>query len=276
MAQTITLAYNGTGNTHHRVLASAISGYMCYLAIQPTTKLLGVILGQPFQSSGVVIADNTWVALACTIDGYTVTLYANGSRVASFTSTIPLSSCPVDRIGNLDSTHIVITSGLAPSLTLTPSLTLAPSSGTRDTQGNANGTIDEVQRYNRVLPDYEIAAIAKTSTLYESIPNYPLADGYNDSPLDNIISTNMSAGPIKSRLRSTVAPRYIDAQYYLDINQKQIHEQFYQSTGGVNSFYWTTPDTGEVLTVRFKPGARPRYQVEGLGYRVFDTFEVIQ
>jgi len=282
MPQTITLAYNGAANGHYRVLASfpTLFSERCHLVINPS-GYLGAIIDSTmapasFLSTGFFVVDNTWLAVAATLSGTTLGIFAGGTRRGTFAVASNLEAYPVTRIGNLVANRLILAlTGLAPSATLAPSTGLAPADNAWETNAAANGTIDEVQRYNVVLGDSEIARIAQTSTLYKALPEFPLSDGYDDSLRDNIIRSDMATGPAKIRLRSTSAPRLINVQYHLDTAQKQILEQFYLSLGGVNPFYWTTPDTGETLTVRFKQGQRPQYPIEGLGSRAMFSLEVV-
>lgn len=282
MPQTITLAYNGAANGHYRVLASFPTRFSerCHLVINPSGYLGAIIdstmAPDSFLSTGFVVVDNTWLAMAATLSGTTLGIFAGGTRRGTFAVASNLEAYPVTRIGNLVANRLILAlTGLAPSATLAPSTGLAPSDNVWETNAAANGTIDEVQRYNVVLSDSEIARIAQTSTLYSPLPEFPLSDGYSDLPSDNVLATAMATGPIKIRLRSTAAPRIINVQYILSVFQKQILEQFYLLLGGVNPFYWTTPDSGEVLTVRFKAGSRPQYQIDGINFRASFTLEVV-
>lgn len=86
-----------------------------------------------------------------------------------------------------------------------------------------------------------------------SLPPTPLAAGYADTPPDNVLRTQMDAGPAKLRRRTTAAVRPLVAPLLLTSAQVATLDTFYSSTleDGALAFDWTHPRTGAAISCRF-------------------------
>lgn len=92
-----------------------------------------------------------------------------------------------------------------------------------------------------------------------TLPQTPMMRGYNESPGDNVIRTNMDVGPPKVRRRSTSAPRPLSLVIRCTTAQIDLLDGFY--TGdcreGSLPFDWKHPRTGAATTYMW--GAPPAY-----------------
>lgn len=279
MAQTVVMAYKGTNNNKIRVLASHVSSAFVYIGISETGAL-GYRLSGLFIPSSAVLVDNVWYSLAFTINGANLSIYVNGSLILTATHTAVLPDA--DRIGNLSPYAVPTTNGFAPradgnSLSAPhadgDSRSTPKSEGGYDTS-SANGVVDELQEYDAVLPDYALAEIASTHTLLNPLPSFPLGNSFNESAQEGVIRTTMDTGYPKIRTRFSATLRYITCQYFLNANQRQILDQYYDSLGGSLSFYWTNPDTAVIETVRF--AKKPTYQLtNGIFYIASVSLEAL-
>ncbi len=86
-----------------------------------------------------------------------------------------------------------------------------------------------------------------------SLPQRPLAQGFNERAPDTAIRTQMEAGPPKVRRRFTAGIRTMDMQLRVDADQVATLDTFYDATlaGGTLRFDWLHPRTGGALTYRF-------------------------
>ncbi|MCW5699969.1 MAG: hypothetical protein KIT00_09020 [Rhodospirillales bacterium] len=86
-----------------------------------------------------------------------------------------------------------------------------------------------------------------------SLPQRPLAQGFNEQAPNSVIRTQMEAGPPKVRRRFTAGKRTIDMQLRLNADQVETLDAFHDSSlqGGALSFDWVHPRTGAAATYRF-------------------------
>ena len=93
-----------------------------------------------------------------------------------------------------------------------------------------------------------------------SLPQYALADSYQESPRDILVRTPMDAGPEKRRPRYSAKP--IDVSFALLMSSAQIDtfETFFEDTlnWGTDSFDWIHQRTLVAVTYEF--ASRPSYQ----------------
>jgi len=85
-----------------------------------------------------------------------------------------------------------------------------------------------------------------------TLPQEPLAQGFNERAPDTVIRSAMEAGPPKVRRRFTAGIRLIDCQVRLTPAQVETLDSFFDSTiaGGALSFDWKHPRTGAAVTYR--------------------------
>ena len=136
-----------------------------------------------------------------------------------------------------------------------------------------SGIAEGFRMYDPTLALDTPMSIYSRPSLYEALPAYPDATGLSSQPMDGTIRTSMDSGPAKLRRRFTATPDVWAMQYTLSTIQKQILDQFYADQGGVNSFSWTKPDTGETVAARFK--GRPAYQASGLLWTASVNLEIM-
>lgn len=109
-----------------------------------------------------------------------------------------------------------------------------------------------------------------------TLPSAPLVDGYRESIPETAIRTTMEQGPAKLRRRTTAQARTLGLEYIMSAEQVTALETFFISTlsGGVLSFTFTHPRTGNSVSCRFKKP--PQYTAHnGLFYHVAIELEVL-
>ncbi|MBK8909231.1 MAG: hypothetical protein IPM60_15525 [Rhodospirillales bacterium] len=86
-----------------------------------------------------------------------------------------------------------------------------------------------------------------------SLPQRPLAQGFNEQARETAIRTQMEAGPPKVRRRFTAGIRTMGMQLRLTADQVATLDAFYDTTvaGGTLPFDWVHPRTGVAATYRF-------------------------
>jgi hypothetical protein len=86
-----------------------------------------------------------------------------------------------------------------------------------------------------------------------SLPQRPLAQGYNEQAPNTVIRTQMEAGPPKVRRRFTAGIRILGLQLQLTAEQVETLDGFHDATlqGGALAFDWVHPRTGLAMTCRF-------------------------
>jgi hypothetical protein len=99
-----------------------------------------------------------------------------------------------------------------------------------------------------------------------SLPQYVLQQGYNEQLSDNLVETQMDAGPGKTRRRFTATVKQFGVTLEMDATQAATFEAFYETTlkQGSIPFDWVHPRTRAALTFKFKKPA-PRVSVRGGG-----------
>lgn len=73
-----------------------------------------------------------------------------------------------------------------------------------------------------------------------SLPQYPLVQGYQDTPGRAVIVSDFDVGPKRQRKRSSAAMRKVTATYPLKPSQKADWDSFYELALG-RSFWWPDP-----------------------------------
>lgn len=95
-----------------------------------------------------------------------------------------------------------------------------------------------------------------------SLPQYVLESGYNEKTQDQMIETQMEAGPVKVRRRYTKPIVVINCSMMMTAAQAVTFETFWQVTtaGGTIKFDWVHPRTRASKTMRFRnpaPSMKP-------------------
>jgi len=109
------------------------------------------------------------------------------------------------------------------------------------------------------------------------LPFFDELDGWSQSaPVEAVIRTEMSAGPVKTRRRFTAAPRRMTGRIpYLTAAELATFESFYAVDLAMGALSLTAahPVTEAVETFRFVDG----YEVtpRGLGFTVTATLEIL-
>ncbi len=99
-----------------------------------------------------------------------------------------------------------------------------------------------------------------------SLPAYPLIDGFHETVPKTVIRTEMEQGPAKVRLRTTAAVRVMSVHYLMNKSQIETLETFYLATlqGGAIAFDFTHPRNDGLVSCRFiKP---PEYSTSNGNY----------
>ena len=95
-----------------------------------------------------------------------------------------------------------------------------------------------------------------------TLPQFVSVEGFQETPPDLLLRTQMDAGPPKVRRRFTAGVRGFKATVRLTQAQVQVLDAFFVGTlaGGALSFDWTHPRTGVNSSFRM---SRPAYSSEG-------------
>jgi hypothetical protein len=107
-----------------------------------------------------------------------------------------------------------------------------------------------------------------------SLPDYVLAEGYQESAADNAIRSEMDVGPSKTRRRTTGAPIPIAARLRLTLAQRADLLAFFHTdtADGSLSFDWVHPVTRAAAAMRFlKP---PVFTPAARGQRYYASLEL--
>ena len=100
-----------------------------------------------------------------------------------------------------------------------------------------------------------------------SLPDNLLVDGYQETPPDLLIRTEMEEGPGKIRRWGTGNVREITGELILDLSEVDTLDDFYLNTlkGGALRFNWNDPRSGDSVEMRFRE--QPEYS--GLSGNIF-------
>jgi hypothetical protein len=94
-----------------------------------------------------------------------------------------------------------------------------------------------------------------------SLPQAPIADGYQEQQGDSLLRTPMDLGPAKQRPKNTGGVKPVLWTWELDGGELTAFETFFEQTleGGALAFEMTHPRTGLGITVRIvkPPVAHP-------------------
>jgi hypothetical protein len=110
-----------------------------------------------------------------------------------------------------------------------------------------------------------------------TLPQAPLAEGYQESPGETVIRTPMDVGPPKQRRANTAGVKQWTVTWELEASQVETFQTFFEETleGGALSFELPHPRIdGSAVTVRFvkPPTWRP---VSGDAWQVQAVLEVL-
>jgi hypothetical protein len=109
-----------------------------------------------------------------------------------------------------------------------------------------------------------------------TLPQAPIAEGYQESPGETVIRTPMDIGPAKQRRCYTVGIPQLTVTWELEGSEVDTFQTFFENTleGGALSFEMPHPRTGGSISVRFvKPPAWR--SVLGTGWQVQTVLEVL-
>lgn len=98
-----------------------------------------------------------------------------------------------------------------------------------------------------------------------SLPQFFLEAGYREPLEDQLIESDMDAGPAKVRRRFTTATRIISGSIAMTQAQAAVFETFFATTcaGGSLPFTWVHPRTRAPATFRFRKPLPTVQQVSG-------------
>lgn len=110
----------------------------------------------------------------------------------------------------------------------------------------------------------------------DTLPQSPLADGWEETLPDNVLRTQMEQGPPKLRRRGTAAAGTMRLQFLLDAAGCAALDTFYEETlaHGVRPFLFPHPRRGAVVACRMTQP--PEYAaLNGGFFRARLTMEVL-
>lgn len=102
------------------------------------------------------------------------------------------------------------------------------------------------------------------------MPTWPVSlpevrpGGYQETPQNQVLRSEMETGPAKTRRRFTAGTRTIPVQYQLTDAELAVFEAFFDDeiAAGALSFSWPHPRTGQTVTAKILP---PGYQIDPVG-----------
>lgn len=160
----------------YRVLACNITEDVsthAHLCIHPTTHQLGFFQNSTFTpfATDAIINDDTKYHICLMMENGLASLRLNGKLKCSGLSMFSEDTYPINKIGNYYPSEMSFKRGLAPSASLVPSAgtlpigdpnyhpRLAPSNTILSNTTHANGWIDEVRMYDRILSADDVEGI---------------------------------------------------------------------------------------------------------------------
>lgn len=86
-----------------------------------------------------------------------------------------------------------------------------------------------------------------------TLPPRPVVDGYSRRPAANVVRTEMDAGTAQQRRATTGRPRPVSCAIVVSDTQKEIFEDFFETTLAAGSlpFDWVQFESGAAVTYRF-------------------------
>jgi hypothetical protein len=169
---TLSLWYKGSNfnSGSYRVLASNTSNKIIHLCIHPISKLLGFFQGStftPFHETLALIEDNKVYHIILLMNRESWSLVLNGEIIVEDLDVFDIHTNSIERFGGYYPEIMSFKAGLAPSTslaprghdTLHPDGALAPSNTILSLTTHANGWIDEIQIFERLITPSEIDAI---------------------------------------------------------------------------------------------------------------------
>lgn len=111
-----------------------------------------------------------------------------------------------------------------------------------------------------------------------SLPQVPLAVGYQEQPQNTVLRSSMDAGASKQRLRFTAAARYCAVAYGLDSTQLDAFLAFFDDdlVRGALEFFIPHPRTGAMVTARIVAQEPPYNLIQaGLEWNVSFKLEIL-
>ncbi|WP_396189386.1 hypothetical protein [Flavobacterium sp.] len=103
-----------------------------------------------------------------------------------------------------------------------------------------------------------------TTSIYTwpaSLPQKPLANGYNEGFQDTVIRSKVESGASKARQRYTRLRKLVDVAFQMNTAQKATFETFLSTIGGgAHAYNWPHPLTGTAQVVQMTgPVTGPKY-----------------
>lgn len=104
-----------------------------------------------------------------------------------------------------------------------------------------------------------------SNTWPSDLPDKPLREGYQETPPQTQIRTEMDTGPDKVRQRFTANVREYNVQIIIDNSQLDSFDTFYTDTtsGGAEKFDYDNPRSGTTEEFRFVVPPDPQYEALG-------------
>ncbi len=101
----------------------------------------------------------------------------------------------------------------------------------------------------------------------DSLPQAPLADGYQEQAPDLTLRTSMDTGPAKVRRRGAARPWGMQVSLYLTTEQAETLRAFVYDTlsGGALRFMWVHPRTKGAIECRLRGTGESLYTLTPLG-----------
>ncbi len=163
-SSTLSFWYKGSlaDASSYRVLACNEANDMIYLCISPLTGELGSFKAIDLFTSltpGFSIQDNQTYHICLQSTGNSHTLIINGVTLQSGIPIFDIDTYPIDKFGGFYPKVMSFQGGLAPGLHLAPSLTLAPRNTILSKTSHANGWIDDIRIYDRIISAGELESI---------------------------------------------------------------------------------------------------------------------
>lgn len=109
-----------------------------------------------------------------------------------------------------------------------------------------------------------------------SLPQYVQENGYSEGEPDNLIESQMEAGPPKTRRRYTMQHPLFTMQVCTDVTGRSTFDTFFSTTlkHGSLPFDWVHPITRATVTFMFRKPT-PKWSVKGAMHTVAFAVERI-
>lgn len=115
-----------------------------------------------------------------------------------------------------------------------------------------------------------------TAVWPDTLPLEPEADSYEEEIVDNVIRSEVDAGPSKQRPGSTGLQERLKVSYVLTDTQKVAFKDFLKTIGGgARPFHYIHPTEGTLIIVQIVGQIQPMKRVSANNWLVSYSLEIV-